>query len=173
PPASLENPTVEDCVRLVEQNRDLLTDLLKNNKSILLKGFNLSTAEDFSRVIHATGWEEFGYRGAVVRTSPAKRVFTANEAPLDWNIGFHHEMALIKVYPRKLIFFCETPSPEGGQTTAIRSDVVVQKLEELAPDVVEKLETQGIRFFHIRQKDTWQRLVGEKDPVDAAKAAIE
>ena len=173
PPETLENPTTDDLVKIVQQEQELLTEIMKKNGAIILRGFGLSSADDFSRVVEATGWEEFTYRGAVVRKRPAPRVFTANEAPLEFNIGFHHEMALIKVYPNKLIIFCETPSPEGGQTAIIRSDVVVQRMEELMPDVVEKLEREGIRFFHVRQKDTWQRLIGVDDPVEAEKEAIE
>ncbi len=48
-------------------------------------------------------------------------VFTANEAPPDQLIPFHHELAQVKSPPQYLFFYCDLPSETGGETALIDS----------------------------------------------------
>jgi hypothetical protein len=48
-------------------------------------------------------------------------VFTANEAPPDQLIPFHHELAQVKNPPQYLFFYCDLPSETGGETALIDS----------------------------------------------------
>jgi hypothetical protein len=48
-------------------------------------------------------------------------VFTANEAPPDQLIPFHHELAQVKHPPQYLFFYCDLPSETGGETALIDS----------------------------------------------------
>ena len=48
-------------------------------------------------------------------------VFTANEAPPDQLIPFHHELAQVQNPPQYLFFYCDLPSDTGGETALIDS----------------------------------------------------
>lgn len=41
-------------------------------------------------------------------------VYTANEAPPDQLIPFHHELAQLQNPPQYLFFYCDQPSETGG-----------------------------------------------------------
>ena len=48
-------------------------------------------------------------------------VYTANEAPPDQLIPFHHELAQVANPPQYLFFYCDLPSETGGETALIDS----------------------------------------------------
>lgn len=63
---------------------------------MLFRGFDVKTPKDFNDVVEAFGYEEFSYMGGTAtRRIVFGRVYTANESPLDEEIGFHHEMAQV------------------------------------------------------------------------------
>ncbi|KAJ6804960.1 clavaminate synthase-like protein [Iris pallida] len=72
------------------------------------------------------------------------RVYTANEAPVDQLINFHHEMSMMKHSPSKIFFFCCQPASEGGETSIVQSNIVVEKMEERLPEVMAKLSEVGL-----------------------------
>lgn len=52
----------------------------------------------------------------------------------------------VKEVPSKIFFYCSQPSPEGGETSILPSQVVVDQMEERVPDFVSKISTTG--FIH-------------------------
>ena len=48
-------------------------------------------------------------------------VYTANEAPPDQLIPFHHELAQVANPPHYIFFYCDLPSETGGETALIDS----------------------------------------------------
>ncbi len=63
-------------------------------------------------------------RQAPRRVIPVKanvEVYTANEAPPDQLIPFHHELAQVVNPPQYLFFYCDLPSETGGETALIDS----------------------------------------------------
>jgi hypothetical protein len=143
---------------------------------LLFRGFPLRSASDFNADVEAFGWEEHPYLGLASRTRIEGRVYTANEAPLDQHIKFHHEMAMVSrsyplhtklsfcfsgssnlffvfyfpiqfdEFPTKLIFFCEIAPPEGGQTAIVLSHKITQRMEQRYPELVKKLEKEGLIY---------------------------
>lgn len=78
----------------VKSNKALLEKYLLSCGAILLRGFPVSTASNFNDVVEALGFKEFPYiGGAASRTHVTGRIFTANEAPPENIITFHHEMS--------------------------------------------------------------------------------
>ncbi|KAJ4831081.1 hypothetical protein Tsubulata_006068 [Turnera subulata] len=114
------------------------------------RGFPVTTAFDFNRVVEAFGYEELAYSGNdTLRTHVVGRVYTANESPLDQNISFHHEMNRLPVFPSKLFFFCEVEPKSGGETPLAVSHVVHNKIKERYPDFVKRLEDPGLIYTRI------------------------
>lgn len=52
-------------------------------------------------------------------------LFTANEAPPDTLIPFHHELAQVAEPPAYIFFYCDLPSETGGETALIDSTLGV------------------------------------------------
>ncbi|KAL1538303.1 clavaminate synthase-like protein [Salvia divinorum] len=93
----------------VKEQKSLLESLLQRHGVILFRGFDsTATAADFNDVVEAFGYEDLPYVGGPApRTKVVGHVFTANDSPPHRKIHFHHEMAHLPTYPRKLFFFCE------------------------------------------------------------------
>ncbi|KAK1299730.1 Clavaminate synthase-like protein [Acorus calamus] len=172
----------EDLASAVAKERNHLSEVVKEHGAILFRGFDVGSAEDFSRVVEAFGWDEMGYIGATTRLKMADRVFTANEAPIDQFINFHHEMALMKEFPSKIFFYCFEPAPVGGETSIVPSHVIVEKMEEQMPKVMEKLTDVGLILCVSTAKDededsgqviskTWKWLFKTDDKFEAEKRA--
>ena len=79
----------------IKANRSWLDSLLHRSGAVLFRGFNVSSASDFNDVVESSGYEDvsYGVGGAGSRTKVIGRVYTANEAPPDQDIPFHHEMS--------------------------------------------------------------------------------
>jgi len=60
-------------------------------------------------------------------------VFTANEAPPDQLIPFHHELAQVADPPQYIFFYCDLPSETGGETALIDSTLVYRFVSEKYP----------------------------------------
>ncbi|GFP97786.1 clavaminate synthase-like protein at3g21360 [Phtheirospermum japonicum] len=141
----------------VKDQKPWLESLLHRHGAILFRGFgdSLGTASDFNDVVEAFGYEELPYVGGnAPRVKVVGRVYTANEAPHDQKIHFHHEMAQLPEYPSKLFFYCDVEPARGGETPIVLSHVVYDRMKEKYPDFVQKLEKHGL---------TYARVLGEDD----------
>ena len=80
----------------IRKEKDWIQHELHESGALLFRGFKcLKSASEFNAFVDAFGWEEHPYKGAAPRNNVVGRVWTANEAPLDQDIFFHHEMALV------------------------------------------------------------------------------
>ncbi|ERN19971.1 clavaminate synthase-like protein At3g21360 [Amborella trichopoda] len=167
-------------VEAIKANGEWLREQVRSHGAILFRGFEMWSPEEFRSVVEAFGWENMDYMGATTRVKVADRVYTANEAPLNQLINFHHEMALMKDFPSKIFFFCSEPPPEGGETSIVLSHVVVEKMEEAMPEFVSKLENVGavLRLKTAKENSsekvvskTWQWLLQTEDKVEARRRA--
>ncbi|KAH9324669.1 hypothetical protein KI387_004847, partial [Taxus chinensis] len=161
----------------IRNNREWIENQIKRAGAVLFRGFPLKTAGDFNAVVEAFGWEEQSYLGAASRTRIEGRVFTANEAPLHQPIKFHHEMSTFEDFPTKLLFFCEIAPPEGGQTPLLLSHKITERMEEIYPELVRKLEKDGLIYPSILSEEDnpddsitgWQSLYKTKDKEEAER----
>ncbi|NQU39838.1 MAG: TauD/TfdA family dioxygenase [Lentisphaerae bacterium] len=146
-----DSPTASlaDTAAWVHANRDELDAKLGQHAAILFRGFPLRDAEAFDTFLTAFGYESFTYKESLsnaVRVNRTERVFTANEAPADFNIQLHHEMAQTPVYPSKLFFFCQTAAETGGATPVCRSDDLYDALCRERPEFMATCEKVGLRY---------------------------
>jgi alpha-ketoglutarate-dependent taurine dioxygenase len=140
---------LENAVEWVTAHRAHVEAQLNQSGAVLLRGFGLATDTDFDRIIRAFDWPNFTYADSLsnaVRRNRTERVFTANEAPPDVSIFLHHEMAQTPIYPSRLFFFCEQPAQQGGATPICRSDQLLTRLAEAAPEFVQACETKGVTY---------------------------
>jgi alpha-ketoglutarate-dependent taurine dioxygenase len=143
---------LERAVAWVEAKGETLLQEATKNGAVLLRGFPLKTPEDFDAMIRALDLPNFPYQESLsnaVRVNSTERVFSANEAPPEVQIFFHHEMAQTPLYPKWIMFFCEIAPPVGGATPICRSDVLYQRLAEQCPKFIADCETKGLQYTNV------------------------
>lgn len=153
-------------------NREWIQHQLMEHSALLFRGFPLRSAADFRSFVEAFGWEEERYMGFAPRNKVEDRVFTANEAPLNQQIEFHHEMAWMKAWPSKLFFFCETAPPEGGQSAIALSHRIYQRMEDIMPEFVRRVKDAGL-VLSIVTTPTQNDFLETNDPSEAKKRAAD
>jgi len=89
-------------------NRDFIEASLLKHGGILFRGFDVTTASDFRRLISVLSSEPLEYNE---RSSPrrhvADNIYTSTEYPPDQKIFLHNENSYQQSWPLKLFFFCE------------------------------------------------------------------
>lgn len=136
----------------IRTHRDNLLEEASQHGAVLFRGFPLNSPEDCDAFVAAFGLTNFPYIESLsnaVRVNFTERIFSANEAPADVTIYFHHEMAQTPIYPAKLFFFCQTPAEEGGETPLCRSDVLFERLAERCPEFAKDCEEKGLRYSNV------------------------
>jgi len=170
---------MESLLPALEKNKEWFKRMIINNSAVLLRGFNVRNAEDFNDIVEAVGFENIPYVGPAPRTTVHKRIFTANEGPLSQAIAFHPEMTVMKQYPETVMFFCEIPPPEGGETPIVPSFRVAERMVDEFPEEVKEMEEKGLKYiFTAPGQNTeslvgggWPEFLGTSDPIEAVKRA--
>ncbi|KAK2654627.1 hypothetical protein Ddye_014483 [Dipteronia dyeriana] len=154
--------SVSHLTEAIKTQKPFLDSLLHKTGTVIFRGFDVKTAEDFNAVVEAFGYEELSYMGGTApRTNIVGRVFTANESPADQRIGFHHELAQELEPPSKLFFFCEVAPTSGGETPIVLSHIVYERIQQRYPEFVEKLEEQGLIYsVFLREEDDLSNIGG-------------
>ncbi|CBI27080.3 hypothetical protein VitviT2T_000224 [Vitis vinifera] len=171
---------LDSLVSSLKKNKDWFEQMIIKNSAVLLRGYDVKNAEDFNQIVEAFGWDDIRYVGPAPRTHVYKRIWTANEGPLEEFIYYHHEMVLIKEYPKKVILFCEVPPPKGGETPFVPSFRVTERMLEEFPGAVEDIDSKGLKytFTALSKNDTssmrgrgWEDTFGTSDRAEAEKRA--
>lgn len=150
--ADAQSPTLDNFVGWVQQNRASVLELASKHGAVAFRGFPTPEVEHFDQVIRALELENFPYKKSLsnaVRVNRTERVFSANEAPPEVKILFHHEMAQTPLYPRYIMFFCEIAPESGGATPLCRSDILFERLSERRPEFANACETLGLRYTNV------------------------
>lgn len=131
-----------------------LEALLSRHGALLFRGFGAAnaTAETFASFVeNGIQLPNFPYSlGNAVRTAVVSdRVFTANEAPPDRAIPWHHELAQTPSYPDRILFFCEEAPPVGGETPIVLSTAIYEALKKAHPQFVQRLEATGVVYSRV------------------------
>lgn len=89
----------------------------------------------------------------------------------------------MKATPSKILFFCKEPAPEGGETSIVPSDVVVDRMEERLPEFMAKISEVGMIYSFKTVGDnetdantvinkTWKWMLKTDDEVEARKRYV-
>lgn len=174
-----------DAVAWVRETKAELLRQVTEHGVVLLRGFPTKSAEDFDAVVAALGLSNFPYEKSLsnaVRVNRTERVFSANEAPPEVRIFFHHEMAQTPLYPRYIFFFCELAPDEGGATPLCRSDWLYDRLVERCPEFVAACEAKGLQYTNVMPSEndaasgmgrSWKSTLGVDSAADAERRLTE
>ncbi|KAH8078196.1 oxidoreductase [Aureococcus anophagefferens] len=139
-----------DRTAFVSQEREALVACLRRHGAVVLRGWGpTSTSRDPGDVAglcpdaHGGMACSAGVRLTVVDGGATHAVVTANEAPPEDTIPFHHEMAQCSTPPKYICFFCEREPATGGATPLVISRHVTAYLRATFPDLYARLKARA------------------------------
>jgi hypothetical protein len=144
--------SLEDAKAWIGEQKVGLLERAAKHGVVLLRDFPIHDVEAFDAVVRALALEPFRYAESLsnaVRINLTDLVFTANEAPRDVQIYFHHEMAQTPLFPGWLIFYCDVPAEAGGATPICRSDVLYERLLAACPDFIQACAARGLEYSNV------------------------
>jgi len=179
-PTSSSNP--QKFVEWIRNNKDELEKKSAEHGCILFRGFGVANAEEFLQFTDGFQWEYGSYMGGGgPRNVVLGPIHTSTESPPEFVITFHHELAYLPSYPGKLFFFCEIPPAKDGETPILYSNRLYEKIKEVNPDFIRKLEEKKVRYTRYLSDVTkcerkhqrgWQEIYGTEDREEATKRAL-
>ena len=141
--------------KLLKYHKALHLRPIQNNENVLTN----FTEENYCQNVLDCKLKKFSYfGGAAPRTNISvpqgeDLIFTANEAPADQLIPFHHELAQSKNTPSYVSFYCKKSPETGGETPLIDSSLVYRYIHKKHPDFEIKLKALGVRYVRILPKE--------------------
>lgn len=138
----------------IAANQTHLESLLWMTGALFFRGFPTPLAVDFGLFVESfAGWKDLPYEESLsyaVRLPITNRVCTTNEGKRGGLI-FHHELAQAPSpnYPSKLLFFCENPADEGGDTAVTPSWRVLDELKANYPEFVQQCKSKGVVYHTV------------------------
>ena len=115
---------------------------------VILRCSEIDTIEKFANVAKLFGNIDVDMScSAGPRINLGYDIFTSNEAPPDQSIPPHHEMAQCEHPPSYILFYCDTPSPNGGCTPVIDSSHVAAHFKEKFPCIYSRLKREGVKYL--------------------------
>jgi len=134
-----------DFFQLLASQQKVLKEHITKYGGILLRGFPIESADDFSDSLRHLGIGKFvDYIGGdSPRNKVNGEVYTSTEAPPSIKIPLHNELSFVKYYPNHISFFCQIPPKEKGETIIADARKV---LEEIDPAVKQRFVNNGLRY---------------------------
>jgi alpha-ketoglutarate-dependent taurine dioxygenase len=146
-----------DAAAWVRSNRPCIESLLQRHGGVLLRGFGLSGADDFERVLDACGIELMHYiEKATPREQVSSHVYTSTVFPAEYAIALHNELSYVRQWPGRIAFFCEQPPQADGETPLAD---VRRVLARIAPEIADRFRRVGwtlVRNFGSGIGPSWQ-----------------
>jgi alpha-ketoglutarate-dependent taurine dioxygenase len=127
----------------VDAHRVALDQLVVKYGGVVLRGFPLRETVDFEILVERFPTYSAGYLGgSSPRRSLGRNVLESTNLASELRLGVHLEMAYMRDFPPRIVFFARQVARCGGET--IIADF--RRLSHLIPDSLrEKLQLRGIR----------------------------
>lgn len=131
----------------IASNAEQVQQWIHQYGAVMFRGFStLKTDEDFIRVTSALPFERLAaelFEESTPRRSVGPGIYTTTAFPEEETIALHSDYSPSMVLAEKLTFFCNTPSPVGGQTPFADCRRILQRLD---PEVAESFRRLGWRL---------------------------
>lgn len=135
----------ENLCDYIINNRDFIFKKVHNTGAVLLRGFNLKTAEDFRKVVTILQPELQNYIGGdSPRSKVTNNIYTSTNYPPEEIISMHHEKSFSNSYPKLIYFFCEIEPNIGGETPIADGREIYKKMPS---DIIEKFEKRKLKYI--------------------------
>ncbi len=163
-------PSDRDIAGFVQAHSQQIQSAVLEHGAVLLRGFDVRSAEDFGRFIDATTLERIDYvYRSTPRTAVGDKIFTATEYPPQQEIFLHNENAFQRDWPMKLAFCCVIAATSGGSTPLADMRHVTAAI---GPRLLEQFTERRVRYVrHYRRHVdlSWQVVFQTEDPEAVAE----
>ena len=145
-------------------NREFIKQRLQRHGAILFRGFNLSSVDEFERLLRSVAGDllEYSYR-STPRTQVSGRIYTSTEYPAHQSIPLHNEMSYTRSWPMMLGFFCLEVAAEGGETPIADSRRVFSLIDPAVRDRFARKQVMYVRNYGEALDLSWQNVFQTKD----------
>jgi alpha-ketoglutarate-dependent taurine dioxygenase len=135
----------EALFRLCRERGDLLQSLLLEYGALLLRGFFVGGAPEFSRLVRLfSGREPLDYvGGASPRVKLGGGAYTSTEYPSRLTLSPHNELSYTCRWPAHLFFCCVRAPESGGETPLADSRAILRGVN---PEVAARFKRTGIMY---------------------------
>jgi alpha-ketoglutarate-dependent taurine dioxygenase len=120
-----------DLVAWAASNRAFIDMHLHKHGALLWRGFAMPTVAAFEQFTLAACGSSMEYRE---RSSPRSRVagniYTSTDYPPDQRIFLHNEHSYSSTFPLRILFYCQTPARQGGETPIADCRKVFARIDE-------------------------------------------
>ncbi|MDR6673221.1 TauD/TfdA family dioxygenase [Xanthomonas sp. 1678] len=137
--------------------REELETLLTRHGAILFRGFAMTSPATFDAFISSVSSDAMFYSE---RSSPRhavyRNIYTSTDHPADKEIVQHSEQSYNRSFPRKIFFYCETPSAKGGATPLADARKIYRRIPQ---ETIAQFEARHYRYsrcFWQVMGTTWQ-----------------
>ena len=116
----------------LEKEASTICEKVGSIGGVLFRNCPIHSVDDFDKVIQTLNLGKcVDYIGGdSPRTKVKGEIYTSTEAPPWFKIPLHNELSFVKNYPHHIYFFCETPSPTGGETILADARAIYQAIDE-------------------------------------------
>ncbi|SCL25421.1 Taurine dioxygenase, alpha-ketoglutarate-dependent [Micromonospora nigra] len=124
--------------------REVVDELLPRYGGVRLTGLPLADRAAFEQLVTGMGYDRLAYHGGIaVRRVDSEVALAASEEDHRITLSPHNEMAYLATYPRRAIFFCESPATVGGEVPV---NDIRETLTLIPEQVRELFQEKGIRY---------------------------
>jgi alpha-ketoglutarate-dependent taurine dioxygenase len=134
---------IDTVVAWLREHRPALIEARYHHGAVLLRGFEaIDSAGRFATLLDVLAPELMDYvGGSAPRSAVHGRVFTSSELPENYTLALHQEMAYQKNPPDSLVFFCDIPAAERGETPLADARIVTARID---PAVRARVAAKGV-----------------------------
>jgi alpha-ketoglutarate-dependent taurine dioxygenase len=144
-PGSTADQDIAELTRWLRQARPEWNKLLLDKGGILFRGFNLQSVTNLEQILQAVSSHPLNYIGGnSPRTRVSDIVYTSTEYPADQIITLHNELSYAQSWPSNILFWCDIPAAQGGETPIIDSRTALGLLPK---SLVERFEAKGLVYL--------------------------
>ena len=146
--------SIDEFTKILKEKNDYFkTNMLKYG-GLLFRNFPIESVDDFAKVIDSLGTGScVDYIGGdSPRVKVKGNIYTSTEAPPTMKIPLHNELSFVKNYRSHIYFYCETPSPEGGQTIIGDTRKIYRDIDENVKKRFVENNLKYVSRYHYKSK---------------------
>jgi alpha-ketoglutarate-dependent taurine dioxygenase len=141
----------------IGRNRALVDAELLRHGAVLLRGFDVTTPQEFESITQAVSNEliEYSERSSP-RSQVQNKVYTSTDYPASQRIFPHNEHSYAITYPLHLFFCCLEPAARGGETPLANIRNVTARISDATRERFERTGWMWMRNFGYGMGLSWQ-----------------
>jgi alpha-ketoglutarate-dependent taurine dioxygenase len=128
-----------DLLSWAESNLQFIETALLKHGALLFRGFDVTKASDFERFARVVCGDLIAENGEHPRASVSGKVYTPVFYPADKKVLWHNENSFNQTWPLHILFCCNQPALDGGETPLADSRKVFELIDpEIKREFIQK-----------------------------------